>query len=77
MSKSLAKEVQNDGIRVHVICPGGVDTDMVGKARPDIRKSELIHPEEIADLVVFLVTRSGRGVIDQIDIRRESSAAFS
>jgi NAD(P)-dependent dehydrogenase (short-subunit alcohol dehydrogenase family) len=26
MTKALAKEVQSDGIRVHAICPGGVDT---------------------------------------------------
>ncbi len=29
MTKALAKEVSNDGIRVHLINPGGVLTDMV------------------------------------------------
>ncbi len=29
LSKALAKEVQKDGIRVHALCPGGVDTQMV------------------------------------------------
>ena len=77
MSKSLAKEVQADGIRVHVICPGGVDTGMAGDARPDLDRSVLIAPEEIADIVLFLVTRRGNAVIDHIDVRRQSSLPFA
>ena len=76
MSKALAKEVQKNGIRVHTICPGGVDTELVSRARPDIDRSELIHPDEIADIVLFLVTRRGNAVIDQIDVRRKSAAPW-
>jgi NAD(P)-dependent dehydrogenase (short-subunit alcohol dehydrogenase family) len=77
MSKALAKEVQKDGIRVHAICPGGVDTDMAGAARPDLDRSVLISPEDIADVVLFLVTRRGNAVIDEIDVRRESSTPWA
>ncbi len=77
MSKALAKEVQKDGIRVHVICPGGVDTELVTKARPDLDRAQLIHPDEIADIVLFLVTRRGNAVIDQIDVRRASSMPWA
>lgn len=77
MSKALAKEVQADGIRVHVLCPGGVDTEMVSRSRPDLDRSVLMHPEEIADLVVFLVTRRGNAVIDEIQIRRSSSTPWA
>jgi len=35
MTKVLAQEVQHYGIRVHAICPGGVDTELVTRARPD------------------------------------------
>lgn len=77
MTKVLAKEVQRDGIRVHAICPGGVDTDMVGQARPDLDRSELMQPEEIADVVLFLVTRKGNAVIDEIHLRRESSIPWA
>ena len=76
MTKALAREVQKDGIRVHAICPGGVDTGMAGQARPDLDRSVLIKPEEIAEVVLFLVTRAGIGVIDQIDLRRESSTPW-
>lgn len=75
-TKVLAKEVQPFGIRVHLISPGGVATDMVKEMRPDIKPDELLQPEEIAEIVRFLVTRKGRGTIDQFYLRRYSSLAF-
>ena len=77
MSKALAKEVQEDGIRVHAICPGGVDTPMVRQARPDLDPSVLMKPEEIAELVLFLVTRRGNAVVDQIHVRRAVSTPWT
>lgn len=75
-TKVLAKEVQNDGIKVHLISPGGVNTEMVREMRPDINTDELIQPEEIAELVEFLITRQGKGTIDHLYIRRQSGLAF-
>ena len=49
---------------------------MVTKMRPDIDSSELIHPEEIAKIVRFIVSLDGNGTIDQFYIRRYSSLAF-
>ena len=75
-TKVFAKEVQPFGIRVHLISPGGVATEMVTKMRPDINADELIQPSEIAELVRFLVTREGNGTIDHLYIRRYSGLAF-
>ena len=75
-TKVLAKEVQPFGIRVHLISPGGVATEMVRKMRPDIKAEELLQPEEVAEIVRFLVTRKGSGTIDQFHLRRYSSLAF-
>ena len=77
MSKALAKEVQEDGIRVHAICPGGVDTQMVRQARPDLAPSALMQPQEIADIVLFLVTRQGNAVVDQVLVRRAASTPWA
>lgn len=60
--KSLAKEVANHGIRVNIVAPGLVDTDMTAslpvKSREHIQKNiALKRPgsvEEIAGAVVFL-----------------------
>jgi 3-oxoacyl-[acyl-carrier protein] reductase len=73
MSKVLAQEVKPYNIRVHTILPGGVATDMLDQMRPDLQKSTLMAPEEIADIVLFLLTRRGNAVIDDIHVRRASA----
>ena len=75
-TKVLAREVQEDGIKVHLISPGGVDTTMATAMRPDIDTDNLISPEEIAELVEFLVTRRGKGTIDHFYVRRKNGLAF-
>jgi NAD(P)-dependent dehydrogenase (short-subunit alcohol dehydrogenase family) len=76
MTISLAEELKGSNIRVHLLCPGGVDTELVGKVRPDIKKSDLMQPEEIAELVVYLVTHEGNAVIDELHIRRAASSPW-
>ena len=76
MTISLAEELRGSNIRVHLLCPGGVDTDLVQKVRPDIKKDELMQPEEIAELVVYLVTHKGNAVIDELHIRRAAAAPW-
>jgi 3-oxoacyl-[acyl-carrier protein] reductase len=76
MSKVLAQEVQPDNIRVHTILPGGVATDLIGQMRPDLKLSELMAPEDIAEIVVFLLTHRSNAVIDDVHVRRASSAPW-
>jgi len=73
LTKVLAVEAQKHNIRVSVILPGGVDTNLVGDARPDLKREELLKPEDIADTVMFLLSLSGRAAIAQIYIRRRNS----
>jgi len=76
MTISLAEELKGSNIRVHLLCPGGVDTELVQKVRPDIKKEDLMQPEEIAELVVYLVTHKGNAVIDELHIRRVASSPW-
>ena len=76
MTISLAEELKGSNIRVHLLCPGGVNTDMVGSVRPDIKKDELMQPEEIAELILYLVTHKGNAVIDELHIRRATSTPW-
>ncbi len=76
-SKALAREVQKDGIRVHMISPGGVATEMVLGTRPDLDENVLIKPSEIADMVWFLIASDGNAVIDEINVRRKASTPFA
>jgi 3-oxoacyl-[acyl-carrier protein] reductase len=76
LTKSLAAETQDKGIRVSAILPGGVHTRMIGIARPDLDPRILLQPEDIAHTVLFLLSLSERAAIDQIYIRRSSSKPF-
>jgi len=76
MTMSLAEELRGTNIRVHVVCPGAVNTGMVGNVRPDIRTEDLIGPDEVADLVLYLVTRTGNAVVDELHIRRAAAAPW-
>lgn len=76
-SKSLANEVYQEGIRVHIISPGGVYTDMVAVARPDLSKDGMIMPEEIAEIAAFMVTHRGNAVIDEICVHRAGKEPFA
>lgn len=76
MTISLAEELKASNIRVHLLCPGGVDTELVQKVRPDIKKQDLIQPDEIAELVLYLVTHKGNAVIDELHIRRAASSPW-
>ncbi len=76
LTKSLAVEAQPHGIRVSVISPGGVDTDMVGSARPDLDRSVLLQPDDIAQAVLYLLSLSDRAAVDEIYIRRRASQPF-
>ena len=76
MSISLAEELRGSSVRVHVLCPGGVDTEMVDRVRPDIKKEDLIDPSEIAEMVLYLVTHKGNAVLDELHIRRATSTPW-
>jgi len=75
-SKSLANEVFRDNIRVHTICPGGVYTDMVKIARPDLGAEGMISPEEISEIVLFFLQFRGNAVIDEISVHRVGKEPF-
>ena len=77
MTKSLANEVYQDGIRVHVISPGGVYTDMVAIARPDLTADGMIMPEDIAEIAAFMINQRGNAVIDEICVHRAGKEPFA
>ncbi|NQT18527.1 MAG: SDR family oxidoreductase [Planctomycetes bacterium] len=76
LTKSLAAEAQEHGIRVSAILPGGVDTQMIRRSRPDLDVSALMHPEDIAQSVMYLLSLSERAAVDEIYIRRLDSKPF-
>ena len=76
LTKALAKEVCAEGIRVHMISPGGVYTDMIAIARPDLSPEGMIQPEEVAELAAYLVAHRGNAVVDEIRLHRAAKEPF-
>lgn len=76
LTKSLAAEIQEYGICVSVILPGGVDTEFVRQARPDLDRSILIPPSDISNTVLYLLGLSGNAMVDEIYIRRRTNKPF-
>ena len=75
-SKSLATEIFKKGVRVHVISPGGVMTDMIKLTRPDLSGQPMINPIDIAQTIIFLLNFRNNSVIDEIVIHREGKEPF-
>lgn len=76
-SKSLANEVYEEGIRVHVISPGAVFTDMVRVSRPDLSEEGMILVSDVADAAEFLLTHRTNAVIDELQLHRAGKAPFA
>ena len=76
-SKSLSKEYYEKGVRVHVISPGAVFTDMVKISRPDLTGEGMLLPEDIAETVSYLIKmRKTASVSDEIQLHRETKEPF-
>jgi len=76
-SKALSKEYYKKGVRVHVISPGAVFTDMVRISRPDLTGEGMLLPEDIAQTVLYLVKMRGTAsVADEIELHRETKEPF-
>ncbi len=56
LGEYIQRENQELGIRVDTICPGMVVTEMTRQS-PGLDHSKCLYPDDIADLVVWLVSR--------------------
>lgn len=64
MAYNLREEVKADGVRVTLIEPGMVDTPFFDNPKPNA-----LHPEDVAEAVVFALTRPERVDVNEILLR--------
>jgi 3-oxoacyl-[acyl-carrier protein] reductase len=71
-ARSLALEVKTHNIRVHTLCPGGVETDLIKGTRlgKRLKGEPMIQPKDIADMVLFLLRQPPGIDIPEVIIRR-------
>jgi NAD(P)-dependent dehydrogenase (short-subunit alcohol dehydrogenase family) len=56
LGEYIQRENQELGVRVDTVCPGMVITEMT-EGRPGLDHDKCLYPEDIADLVMWLLTR--------------------
>jgi 3-oxoacyl-[acyl-carrier protein] reductase len=67
LSYSVAEELRVHNIRVAVVCPGSVDTELSPHAGKD--KSKMLRPEDVAHAVAMLVTQAPQSFVSEILLR--------
>jgi NADP-dependent 3-hydroxy acid dehydrogenase YdfG len=76
-SEALRQEVTERHVRVSLVEPGAVATELQSHLRPEIREQterlfadlELLQADDIADAVTYIVTRPSRVAVNEILIR--------
>jgi len=68
LTHSLNAELEPDGVRVHALCPGFVDTPMAEYS--GLSSDEMIRPEDCAEVVRMLLRLSPRARVPQVVIER-------
>ena len=76
ITKTIANEVQHYGIHTASIHPGAVDTELSLHSRPDLNRSILIPPDDIAKTVLYMLQLSDNSWVDEIYIRRRTAKPF-
>ncbi|MEM7552799.1 MAG: SDR family oxidoreductase [Cyanobacteria bacterium P01_A01_bin.84] len=70
LSQSLAQEERANGIRVTVICPGAVNTEIwdTTTVNADFDRSKMLTPEDVAQSILHAVLLSEQAVIDELTL---------
>ncbi len=70
LTEAAADELRSHNIRAVAVCPSGVATDLFGEKMRELDRSKWLQPQDIADLVAYLVSNEARGITGVcVDIR--------
>jgi len=70
LSKVMALELREHGIRVHVLCPGAVDTAMADAVHPERDRTGWMQPEDVAQVALDLLALPPHLTVDEVVMRR-------
>lgn len=69
LSVSVAEELRGYGIRVSLVCPGSVDTDLSPELVGNKDRGKMLRPEDVAHVVAMLVTQGPRSFVSEVQMR--------
>lgn len=69
LTVSVAEELRGYGIRVSLVCPGSVDTDLSPELVGNKDRGKMLRPEDVAHAVAMLVTQSPQSFVSELLIR--------
>jgi 3-oxoacyl-[acyl-carrier protein] reductase len=67
LTYSVAEELRSHNIRVSVVCPGSVDTELSPHAGKDAKK--MLQPVDVAHVVAALVTQTQQSFMSEVLLR--------
>jgi len=67
LSYSVAEELRSHNIRVSVLCPGSVQTELSPHTGKDEKK--MLQPEDVAYIVAMLVTQAPQSFVSEVLLR--------
>jgi NADP-dependent 3-hydroxy acid dehydrogenase YdfG len=76
-AQSLDKELRPGGIKVGVICPGGVKTEFAigaGRTEESVAKSDMLEATDVADAVLLACTQAPGSRIIEVQMRTMSES---
>lgn len=66
---SLMLEVRQYNIRVCLVHPGSVDTELIGNFNPDINRDKILKPEDVAEGILAFLKLPRRAMLSEFEIR--------
>ena len=76
-AQSLDKELRSGGIKVGVICPGGVKTEFAigaGRTEESVAKSDMLEATDVAETVLLACTQAPGSRIIEVQMRTMSES---
>jgi NADP-dependent 3-hydroxy acid dehydrogenase YdfG len=67
LSYSVAEELRKHNVRVSVICPGSVETELSPHEGKDPKK--MLQPDDVAHAVEMMVTQAQQSFVSEILLR--------
>jgi NAD(P)-dependent dehydrogenase (short-subunit alcohol dehydrogenase family) len=66
LTEATAKELAEDGVRCTAICPGFVDTAMTEWIKNEVPPSEMIQPQDVAEIVRCVLRLSPACIVPEV-----------